>query len=524
MQVRVLSATVEVIADDGTPVSLQPLLGAALGVLVVVGGSRGVARDRLKAMLWDDSGIVDRGSALKTAMSKLRRLVGKDRVLFGDGVYRFAARDGQDYLDLQVMRSLRDRAGQLRGEDPATSVRLYQHVLQMWAEEPLAGLPQTPEVMGHLQTLAEERMAIVEALLETQLELGQHREVATTTPALVAAHPLNEHLRVLRMRALACTGRKGRALQEYHEAETLLLEATGTRPGPALQDIRRQLMDNSPALQSPAAAPRAGDALVLASGADAAAHSVARMMNYMTGGSYHLPVDRAVTEIVLAAVPDVWMLPNETGDFCRRAAHAAAAAGIDQFLEISSGLPVREPIHQVARWTAPQARVLYVCTEASVATHLGPRIGDERTGIVHANVWDPSALLRAAAHRRLLDFTRPTAVIVRDVLNFAGADDDPWGVTRALAGAICPGSLLILSVATSDQCSRVLQRQIAALALHRPLAKRLVLWSREAIMQMFAGLPPLEPGVVEPHQWRAGRDGGSAAGPMRALVGMARKP
>ncbi|KAB2344820.1 SAM-dependent methyltransferase [Actinomadura rudentiformis] len=527
MQVRVLGRAVEVHGDNGEPVPLQPLMGAALGLLVVADGNgrRGVSRDRLKAMLWGEDDSIDWSGSLKATMSKLRRVLGKDRVVFSGDAYRFVPDEQADYVDLLVLRALVDKANQVRADDDLeTAVRLYAHVLEHWSETPLAGIPQTSGALGHIRTLRDERQVIVEAMLEIQLDLGRHREVAASTPALIAADPLNEHLRALRMRALARSGRKAEALRDYDDAEAVAEAETGTKPGLNLQRLRDQVKDNDPVVFAwEAPRMRESDAMVLASGADGSSHSLARMMNYMIGGNFHLPVDRALAEVVLAAAPEARILPIETGDFCRRAVRVAAKAGIDQFIEIGTGLPTKEPIHQIARRVAPGARVLYVSNEPTVVAYLQAQgLNGESANIIHADIWEPKAILEAAQPQ--IDFTRPVGILIREVLNFVDVDDDPWQIISTLVDAVAPGSRLMLSVATSEGLTEVVQQQISAQGLYEPLPKRLKMWPREAIEEMFVGLPVVEPGLVDANQWWPDRAGRAPIGPMRALVGMAIKP
>ncbi|GAA2627588.1 hypothetical protein GCM10010411_75940 [Actinomadura fulvescens] len=544
MQVRVLDKVVEVRGDDGMVRPLQQKVAEAVSLLVVVGEDpvrrrrelarrrrpsdstpdwRWIPRERLKAMLWGGDDI-DQDNSLKALMSKVKRVMGS-RLKRANNCYGLFFDEWTDYVDLQVLPALVDAANKARCDDPETAVLLYEHVLRHWSDSALTCMPTTAEAAGHVGVLREERQAIVEAMLETQLDLGRHRDVVARTPMMIAADPLNEHLRGLRMRALARSGRKAEALREYDQAEVVVRTETGTEPGPNLQRLRDQIHANDPAVLEWHAPPvRASDERVRRAFADSSDHAVlARMLNYMWGGDVNLPPDRAKVAIVHAAAAEQEALPLETAEFCRRAVRVAAKAGLDQFIEIGTGLTTRDPIHQVARRVVPAARVLYVSDDPAVAAYLQAHgIGGEDVDIIHAAIWEPKAIIEAAA--ATLDLSRPVGILIREVLNYVDSEDDPWGAIETLVAAVPSQSRLMLSVATSEGLMEVVQQQIHAQRVTTPQGKPLRFWSPEAIMDMFVGLPLSEPGLVDANQWRPERTGRAPIGPMRGLVAMAIKP
>jgi S-adenosyl methyltransferase len=50
----------------------------------------------------------------------------------------------------------------------------------------------------------------------------------------------------------------------------------------------------------------------------------------------------------------------ENRDFLRRSVRYLAEAGVRQFLDIGTGLPVPDNTHEIAQRVAPQSRVMYV--------------------------------------------------------------------------------------------------------------------------------------------------------------------
>jgi len=70
----------------------------------------------------------------------------------------------------------------------------------------------------------------------------------------------------------------------------------------------------------------------------AAEPNVARMYHYWLGGYHNVAVDRAAAEAVSAAHPDVRLMARVNRAFVRRVVAVRLARGVDQFLDIGSGL------------------------------------------------------------------------------------------------------------------------------------------------------------------------------------------
>ena len=96
----------------------------------------------------------------------------------------------------------------------------------------------------------------------------------------------------------------------------------------------------------------------------------ARMYDYYIGGKNHFAADRATADKALAAWPDGRTGLRENRKFLGRVVrYLAAEAGIRQFLDIGSGRPAANNVHEVAQAAAPTARVVYVDNDPMVLTH-----------------------------------------------------------------------------------------------------------------------------------------------------------
>lgn len=87
----------------------------------------------------------------------------------------------------------------------------------------------------------------------------------------------------------------------------------------------------------------------------------ARRYDYWLGGKNNFAVDRASGDAIAARFPTIRVSTMENRRFLGRAVrYLAAEAGIDQFLDIGTGLPAEGNTHEVAQQIVPGARVVYV--------------------------------------------------------------------------------------------------------------------------------------------------------------------
>src|SRR6266496_2737220 len=105
-------------------------------------------------------------------------------------------------------------------------------------------------------------------------------------------------------------------------------------------------------------------------GIDASVATAARMYDYWLGGHDNFAADRIAALKVADAAPEVPVLARENRKFLRRAVRfLAAQAGIEQFLDLGTGLPTRGNIHQVAQQVNRSASVIYVDNDPMVLAH-----------------------------------------------------------------------------------------------------------------------------------------------------------
>ncbi|MFJ8861623.1 SAM-dependent methyltransferase [Streptomyces sp. NPDC102451] len=249
----------------------------------------------------------------------------------------------------------------------------------------------------------------------------------------------------------------------------------------------------------------------------------ARVWNYLLGGKDNYPADAEAGEMILKAFPDIAGIARDQRAFLARAVRfLAAEAGIRQFLDIGTGLPTANNTHEVAQWTAPESRIVYVDNDPLVLTHARALLTSTPEGAcayVDADVRDTGRIIEEAA--RTLDLDRPVGLTLLGIMGQLPDDEDPWGLVARLVAELAPGSYVALADGTDT--SDTMNRAIEAYNAHS--ASSYHLRSPARIAAFLEGLELVEPGVVRTSDWRPDPGiQGQDAPPSHAVSGVGRKP
>ncbi|WP_405907829.1 BTAD domain-containing putative transcriptional regulator [Streptomyces sp. NBC_00828] len=222
------------------------------GALVAVGGprvrallaalaqrpDRTVAPETLIDEVWADEPPQDAPAALQALVGRLRRAVGKDTVTSETGGYRLRA--AKEDVDLFVFEHLVGKGkSALAHEDAATATDHLRDALALWRGPALADLPDRtaatrPEAL---------RLEATRTRVEADLRLGRAGDVVPELKELTEAHPYDEALQALLIRALRETGRGAHALAAYEGVRRTLMDGLGTDPGPELRALHAELLE-----------------------------------------------------------------------------------------------------------------------------------------------------------------------------------------------------------------------------------------------------------------------------------------
>ncbi|MET9977322.1 BTAD domain-containing putative transcriptional regulator [Streptomyces microflavus] len=244
--------TTRALRDDGTAV---PIGGARLRALLTVLAlhpGRTVPAGVLVGEVWDGDPPADAAGALQALVGRLRRALGRSAVESVESGYRLAA--PPDAVDLHRFERLAGEGSRALEEgDAVKAVTVLDEALALWGGPPLADLPDRAAPASRLES---RRLGARRARLEALRLLGRADEALWELAALCAAHPLDEPLQALRIRALRDAGRTAEALAAYDEVRTVLSERLGTDPGPELRGLYGELLhqEAAPAAPQPPAA------------------------------------------------------------------------------------------------------------------------------------------------------------------------------------------------------------------------------------------------------------------------------
>src|ERR1700754_4230812 len=143
-------------------------------------------------------------------------------------------------------------------------------------------------------------------------------------------------------------------------------------------------------------------------GVDVTTPSVARMYDYFLGGKDNYTVDRAAAAKVMQAAPTVAQRARENRAFLGRAVRHMAESGIHQFIDLGTGLPTQDNVHQVAQRANPGARVVYVDNDPIVAVHGRALLTHNgQTTIIQADMRNAAEILDDPALNKLIDLNLP---------------------------------------------------------------------------------------------------------------------
>lgn len=255
---------------------------------------------------------------------------------------------------------------------------------------------------------------------------------------------------------------------------------------------------------------------------DAGVPHAARMWNYWMGGKDNFEADRAAGDAVAEVYPDIVTMAVQSRRFLVRVVHhLAAEAGIDQFLDIGSGLPTMQNTHEVAQAAAPTSRVVYVDNDPMVLAHARALLTDTTpegvTAYVDADYHEPDVILTDA--RNVLNLERPVAALFMGVLGYVTESAEMRRIVDEVVRALPSGSYLVLWDGTNTGEAVVEGGEKLTDSGAVPYELR----SPDELSACFDGLEIVEPGLVPITSWRPDAEDGRIPS-IDAYGAVARKP
>ncbi|WP_236539169.1 SAM-dependent methyltransferase [Spiractinospora alimapuensis] len=230
----------------------------------------------------------------------------------------------------------------------------------------------------------------------------------------------------------------------------------------------------------------------------------ARIYGLHLGSKDNFAIDREAAAEGLKQYPEAVDVARENRRFLYRAVrYLARDAGIDQFIDLGSGLPSDNNVHEVAQEFRPDARVVYVDNDPIVFAHGRALLAkDASTAFIQADIGDTEAILNAAETKELIDLSRPVAVLMLSILHYVPDDSEVRRIAFGCLEPAAPGSFLALSAVVSEIESTRAEVDANAAAIGMTFRTR----EPREVDALLAGLDPVPPGLCDVNDWRPDPD------------------
>ena len=229
----------------------------------------------------------------------------------------------------------------------------------------------------------------------------------------------------------------------------------------------------------------------------------ARVYDYLLGGKDNFAADRAVGDQIIARLPEVQVgVQAQRAVLNRVVRYLVGEAGIRQLLDIGSGLPTAENVHEIAQRTGPGTRVVYVDNDPVVLAHARAILSDQAaTFAERGDLLDPASIVASPAVREHLDWTKPIGLLLCGIVHYVLDEENPEGLIAELIAALPPGSYVFIHhlLDTGDSAAAELQAQMLN-GLGRVKFRTL-----EEVRRLFGDLELMPPGLVPVAEWRPDR-------------------
>jgi len=233
---------------------------------------------------------------------------------------------------------------------------------------------------------------------------------------------------------------------------------------------------------------------------DAERPNPARMYDYYLGGAHNFAADRLLADRALAVQPALARAAQCNRRFLGRVVRYSIEAGIDQFLDLGSGIPTAGNVHQVAQQHNPSARVAYVDNESVAVAHSAELLtGNSNASITQADLRDVDAVLNAPGVAGLLDFERPVALLTVAVMHFLPDSQAPWDVFNRYCDVLAPGSTVAFSHCSLEGMPSEWNE---VTELYKSSTTPVYPRNKAELERFFVGMTMVEPGIVDAVAWR----------------------
>ena len=236
------------VRQDGRELPLGGPKQRALLAILLLNANEAVSRDRLIDGLWGERPPATAAHTLDNYISRLRKVLGDDRLTRRPPGYALRLERGELDLDRfeQLVALGRE---QLVHEDEGEAAATLRGALALWRGTALADVLYEPFAAPEAERLEEKRLSALEERIEADLASGCSAELVAELERLLERQPFRERLVGQLMLALYRSGQQAKALEEYRIVKRRLAEELGLEPGPLLRKLEQRILEQDPSLE-----------------------------------------------------------------------------------------------------------------------------------------------------------------------------------------------------------------------------------------------------------------------------------
>jgi hypothetical protein len=180
--------------------------------------------------------------------------------------------------------------------------------------------------------------------------------------------------------------------------------------------------------------------------------------------------------------------------YLREAVTWLTLEGIDQFVDVGSGLPTAGNVHQLAQHVNSGARVVYIDHDPVVLTYARALLaGDPGVWVLDGDLRAPRQIIDAVQALEVIDWGRPVGLLLSAVLHFIGGDQ-PGDILATFRAVLPPKSPVVISHVVADDDATG-HRTRTASTRYSTTAEPFFPRTTPEITALFDGLDMMPPGV-----------------------------
>lgn len=227
---------------------------------------------------------------------------------------------------------------------------------------------------------------------------------------------------------------------------------------------------------------------------------IARVYDYLLGGKDNFAADRAMADRIIESLPTVQVgVRAQRAVLGRVVRYLVEEAGVRQLIDVGSGLPTAENVHEIAQRINPATRVVYVDNDPVVLCHAKALLADDVTTIaVNGDLRFPESIIGHPDVLQQLEWDRPIGLLLCGILHHIDDEEKPAEVMHTLIRALPSGSYVFIHhlCDSGAPAGAVLQAE-----MQKGLGRGQFRTSAQ-IRRLFNGLELVEPGLVPVPEWR----------------------